>query len=337
MNRALLWLVPLVLTGCNSVDDPFLQTSSLTRDTPKGAPALASSVSPELALGTIPVVGNPAMAVRQTTRRNYAQQTIIYGNATDLPRENTLVVTVGPPGSEKGFSRAPSEGELRAEIATALPGVGMTISPVIADNAYGSFGYASGATGKGGSCIYAWQLVRNAGSRDGAGFTAIGHSGYAAKIRLRYCASSASVEQLVGLMNGLRLKPVSARTLDALRNAQDQGIAAVSPVPVMQPVTQQAAIAAQPETQRKRVRRLASPLVVEDIQESVAAEDGDIKNPVKIPLPGAAAAEAGKQTMIGAAVAQPLPAEDAADAVPAETQIAKPSLIPLPSAVATGK
>jgi hypothetical protein len=329
MMRRLFWLIPLVLSGCNSVDDPFLQTSALTRDTAKDAPALASSVSPEFALGSVPVIGSPATAVRQTARKNYAQQTIVYGNATDLPGENTLVVTVGAPGSDKGFTRAPSAGDIRAEIAVALPGVDMKISNVIGDNAYGTFGYASGTIGKGGSCIYAWQLARNVSARDGAGFAALGGSKYAAQVRLRYCAPSTSVEQLVGLMNGLRLKPVTAGTFDMLRGAAGQGFAATTSVPVLQPVVQQAAIATEPVIQRKRVRRTESPAVVEAVQEPVPDEASGIKNAVKIPLPGAAAVDADKQPVAAAAVAQDIPVEKAA-----QTQIAKPSLIPLPGAVA---
>ncbi|WEZ84347.1 cellulose biosynthesis protein BcsN [Rhizobium sp. 32-5/1] len=293
---------------------------------------MASSVSPEFALGSIPVIGSPATAVRQTARKNYAQQTIVYGNATDLPGENTLVVTVGAPGSEKGFARAPSAGDIRAEIATAFSGVDMKISNVIGDNAYGTYGYAAGTTGKNGSCIYAWQLARNISARDGAGFSALGSSKYAAQVRLRYCAPSTSVEQLVGLMNGLRLKPVTAGTFDMLRSAGGQGFAATTSVPVLQPVVQQAAIATEPAIQRKRVRRAESLAAVEAVQEEPVTEDqGGIKNAAKIPLPGAAADKDAKAAM---AVVQDIPAEKAAEAVSAQTQIAKPSLIPLPGAVA---
>jgi len=329
MIRRLFWLVPLVLSGCNSVDDPFLQTSALTRDMPRNAPALATSVSPEFALGTIPVIGSPATAVRQTARKNYAQQTIVYGNATDLPGENTLVVTVGAPGSEKGFTRGPSAGDIRAEIASALSGVDMKISNVIGDNAYGTFGYASGTIGNSGSCIYAWQLARNVSARDGAGFAALGSSKYATQVRLRYCAPSISVEQLVGLMNGLRLKPVTAGTLDMLRGAAGQGLAASTSVPVLQPVVQEAAITTEPVKQRKRVRPTESPAVVEAVQEPATDETSNIKNAVKIPLPGATAVEADNEPVAKAAVAQDVPTGESA-----ETQIAKPSLIPLPGAVA---
>ncbi|OJF97283.1 cellulose biosynthesis protein BcsN [Pararhizobium antarcticum] len=337
MIRRLFWLVPLVLSGCNTIDDPFLQTASLTRDGAGAGPALARSVSPDLALGTIPVISGSAASVRQTVRKNYALQTIVYGNTTDLPGENTLVVTVGAPGSEKGFTRAPSAGDLRGEIATALPGVAMKISTIIGDNAYGTFGYASGATGKNGSCIYAWQLARNVSARDGAGFSALGRSKYAAQVRLRYCATATSVEQLVGLMNALRLKPVTDQTLETLRYSAGQGVASV---PVLQPVVQQAAIETQPVPQRQRIRRIASPEVVEDDKETVAPDDGSIKNPVKVPLPSAAAVSAGsagKEPAAEVAVAQPAPVAETVEADPVEMPIAKPTLIPLPSAVAIKK
>ncbi len=326
MIRRLFWLFPLVLSGCTTVDDPFLQTSALTRNAPSTAPALATSISPEYALGSIPVIGNPATAVRQTARKNYAQQTIVYGNATDLPGENMLLVTVGAPGSDKGFARAPSAGELRAEIASSLPGVAMKISNVIGDNAYGTFGYAAGSIGKSGSCVYAWQLARNVS----AGVASIGASKYTAQVRMRYCAPSTSVEQLVGLMNGLRLKPVTAGTFAMLQGAAGQGLAATASVPVLQPVVQQTAIATEPTMKRKRLRRAVSPAVVETVQETDTDDKNSIKNPVKIPMPGAAAAEAEKEPLAEAAVVQDIAVEKVA-----EIQIAKPSLIPLPSAVAT--
>jgi hypothetical protein len=304
-----------LLSSCTTVDDPFLQTGALKAD----GPSLATSASVDYALAALS--GLPAASVRQSVRTGHIEQTILYANATDLAGENALTVTIGKGG--KGFKGAPSQAEVEAEMRTVLTGVRMRVSPVISDNAYGVFGFATGPLSKGGSCLYAWQLARSITPNGGDGLG----SGYAAQIRLRYCNPAMPQDRVAALMEGLRIKPVSAQTFETLRHAAGSGALAAAPVFVPQPVAEQVVepsvvevVEAAPV--RRKLRRVENPHVV---AEPVDAARKPVENAVKVPMPGEAAA---------------LAAKDAATAIVVEQKVssraaAKPSLIPMPAALAS--
>ncbi len=302
-----------MLASCTSmVDDPFLRTGAV-----EGTwPSLATTVSPEYAAAALP--GLRATTVRQTGAKAKIEQTIVYANATDLAGENMLKVTIDPSAKITRSNGAPSRSQVQAEMRNALSGVKMQISPVIADNAYGVFGYATGSIGESGACVYAWQFAKNIRSYEGGQTT----SG-AAQIRLRYCSPSIAADRIVALMQGLRLNPASSQNIQSLGYAAGPG--AVSPVPFtqqeVQPVTEVAVAAP--------VRRVRQPAVSENPPADMAAVEPAGKaekatvNAVKVPMPGEAAAIA------------------AADKVPAVGQqdvskgTMKPSFVPLPATVAS--
>ncbi|KQS91069.1 MULTISPECIES: cellulose biosynthesis protein BcsN [unclassified Rhizobium] len=299
----------LALSSCTTVDDPFLQTGALKAD----GPSLATSASADYALAALP--GLPAASVRQSVRTDHIEQTILYANATDLAGENALTVTIGKGG--EGFKGAPSQAEVEAEMRTVLSGVRMRVSPVISDNAYGVFGFATGPLGKGGSCLYAWQLARSITPNGGAGLG----SGYAAQIRLRYCNPAMPQDRVAALMEGLRIKPVSAQTFETLRHAGGSGAMAAAPVLVSQPVAEQVVEPSVAEVApvRRKLRRAVSPAMT---AEPVEAAQKTVENAVKVPMPGEAAALAAKDAV-------PVVAEQSASKA-----IIKPSTVPLPGAVA---
>lgn len=313
MNRLFLILTAMLpLAACTTVDDPFLQTSALKAD----GPSLATSISADYALAIVP--GIEAASVRQTVGENRVEQTILYANTTDLAGENALTVTIGK--GAKSFRGAPSQSEIAVEMRTALSGVRMRISPVIADNAYGVFGYATGAIGKGGSCLYAWQLAKTIAPNGTAGLAG---TGYAAQIRLRYCNPSMPQERIAVLMQGLRIKPVSSQTFETLRFAAGSGDVVAAPLYVSRPRVEQAIELSVAEAVEP-VRRTPKRIVIEEASSRpVAAEDKRIANAVKVPLPGEAAALAA--TDVSPAVA-----------MQAVSKVAmKPSFIPMPAAVAS--
>jgi hypothetical protein len=303
-----------ILASCSSVvDDPFLRTGAVEGNWP----SLATTVSPEYAVAALP--GLPATTVRQTGAKGKVEQTIVYANATDLAGENVLSVTIDPSAKITRSNGAPSRPQVGAEMRNVLSGVKMQISPVIADNAYGVFGYATGSIGKSGSCVYAWQFAKNIRSNDGGQTT----SG-AAQIRMRYCSPSIAADRIVALMQGLRLNPASSQNVQMLGYAAGPGAFAPAPFTQreVQPVAVEVAVAA-PVRQVRRPAVAKNPSVDTAAVETAGKAEKTIVNAVKVPMPGEAAAIA------------------AADTVPAVVQqetskaVMTPSFVPLPATVAS--
>jgi hypothetical protein len=122
------------------------------------------------------------------------------------------------------------------------------------ENLQGPFGYAIGRASGGGSCIFAWQIAEDISRSDQVGFSKLASKRYAAKLRLRYCHPSLSEAALVSLMSGLKVREVSATTLEMLRFAEGSGVSTrpatpsvvVAARPVAQPVKTFAKSAARP-------------------------------------------------------------------------------------------
>lgn len=306
------------LASCTSVvDDPFLRTGATQGDWP----SLASTVSPASAVAALP--GLAATTVRQTGDKGRIEQTIVYGNATDIAGENMVKVALGPAGSTKVTKGAPSRSQVEAEMRSVLSGVRMHISAVIGDNAYGPFGYASGPLGKNGSCVYAWQFARNLMAFDA-------RSGDAAQIRLRYCSPSMSADRIVALMQGLRINPAAARNAQAVGFAADPLLASVSLVssePFMEgaaPLAASKAVAETPSTPTSRR------IVAADEAPATKEADRTIANAVKVPMPGEAAALAAETSVVAER-------QGASASIAKPSSVVKPSLVPLPETLATSQ
>lgn len=296
----------LAVTGCATGDDPALLTGSIA----PVAPSLIADVSPDYAAAYLPRVAGRVEAVRQSSRPDHIFQTVLYPNPGYGDGENELKVSIAPPSSGPSYFQAPSERQVMSEMRSALPGVGMRISSAIGRNPHGPFGYATGELAGGGACIFAWQTAGEIGRADQAGFGRLRRTQYAAKVRLRYCHPDMNEAALVSLMSGLRIREVSATTIEMLRFAEGSGVAAqpgyasarVQARPVAEPVT----VAARPE--RKPV--------AQDIEVP-------LRNAPRVLKPGELAGYADAQTVspvvlveaasdaraIGAAPAIPLPGE----------------------------
>nr|WP_316652465.1 cellulose biosynthesis protein BcsN [uncultured Gellertiella sp.] len=227
----LLLVLSLPLAACTSVaPDPFL-TASVHPD----APPISSEVSPEFAVALLPATAGRIRTVRQTARKSYLQQQVVYENATEGFGENTLSVEVGKPSLDAAYLHAPSRRQILGEIREAFPGVAMQIRPVASDNLQGTFGYASGPFGAGGSCIYGWQMVDpNRDSNIVANMAGIDKK-FRMQIRLRYCHPGIPEERIGALMEGMRVKSVSPDTMALLEFASGTGQVAIAVPPSVEP------------------------------------------------------------------------------------------------------
>ncbi|MDO9418302.1 cellulose biosynthesis protein BcsN [Pararhizobium sp.] len=274
----------VLLTGCTTATDPFLETASISTD----AAPLSSSIAPEFAAAYIPGIGGGIEGVRQTLREDYVEQNIVYENKTAIQGENMLTVKLGKPGNDKDFRNAPQARQILREIGWYFPGVKMSIRIDIGDNLHGAFGYATGPLGKAGSCIYGWQLAKSVTPKTKQMFKDMGRSNYAAQIRLRFCHPDISEDTIVTLMKGLRIKDVTAQTFDVLRYAAGSGQIGTSAVsidsePAGAELQKTTAITEEPAQEEVAVERRRTQRVV---RETETEAEPIIRNAATVPLPG---------------------------------------------------
>lgn len=232
MPRSLAMMaLALSVTGCATGDDSPMFTGSVT----PVAPALISDVSPEYAVAYLPRVAGRVESVRQSSKPDHIFQTVLYPNSGYGDGENKLSVSIAPPSSGASYYQAPSRREIINEMRTELPGVAMQVSTAVGQNLQGQFGYAIGQRATGGSCIFAWQTATDVSRTDNVGVGRLMRNRYAAKVRLRYCHLTMSEQGLVSLMSGMRVREISASTVEMLRFAEGSGVA-VQPSYVAEPV-----------------------------------------------------------------------------------------------------
>lgn len=151
--------------------------------------------------------GGPAIV--GVVERNYANSTtqeVVLSNRSHVPGQNVMSVTLfGPVKLVTGTDNLHPNDPLATmnaarEIREALPGVPMQVSNLYAQNKYGAFGYATGRTGSGDTCLYAWQRIR-APDLDS---TLISDQGTIA-IRLRLCEPRATETALLGVMTDFNI------------------------------------------------------------------------------------------------------------------------------------
>jgi hypothetical protein len=149
----------------------------------------------------VPPPGGPTIVdIVERRYANAVQQDVILGASASVAGQNMLRVQLfGSTGSEAGQTTLsnlpPTEGTIRRELRTAVPGVAMQVSPLYAQNSYGPFGYAVGRSGR-DLCLYAWQRIR--GPERAAPFGTRG----TIQTRLRLCQAGASEHQLLAVMYG---------------------------------------------------------------------------------------------------------------------------------------
>ena len=150
-----------------------------------------------------PPPGGPAIVnVVERRRAKDVEQTISLYTSSSVPGQNFLKVQfLGITGSNPGLGSRPfetvSEGAIAREMAAAIPGVRLSRSAIFVQNSYGPFGYASGQSRAGDTCLYAWQQVKAgfAPSQEQRNFGMV-------QVRIRLCDAHATERQLLSTVYG---------------------------------------------------------------------------------------------------------------------------------------
>lgn len=165
-------------------------------------PNVSETVPAETALALPPPGGPSIVSVVERKRGNGTEQTISLYTSSSVSGQNFLGVQFfGASGANPGIGNASfrmvSEDGIIREAFAAVPGVQMTRSATYLQNSYGPFGYASGQSGSGDTCIYGWQQIRSSRSAQ----TQARNFGMI-QVRLRLCDARATERQLLGIMYG---------------------------------------------------------------------------------------------------------------------------------------
>lgn len=217
------------LAGCSSVADPTTLAAA-----PDGGSTLARALPPDRALAALPPeAGAVVSVVEQRKGEGEVKQTITLAADPGARGDDRIEVTA----REKSFLNAPRRIEAEAveeEMAEALPGVAMSISPRVVVAPTGPIGVATGRTTDGVGCLYAWSSAVNRSS-SGRSTEFLGLSVSSAtkselEVRVRLCRRGWSEERLVALAEGLRIgngrvvtdadvRPAAGYGADALASA----------------------------------------------------------------------------------------------------------------------
>ncbi|TNB49207.1 cellulose biosynthesis protein BcsN [Martelella lutilitoris] len=161
------------------------------------------NLMPEEAV-VMPPPGGPAIiSVLETQYSNAIDQRILLRTDARTPGQNYInAVFFGtrnysPMNGRTLDYRSVTDLRVDEEMREELPGVQMVQSPYYVQNNYGPFGYAFGYGRGDDLCIYGWQQIRP--GRDTR--AAFGQAG-TIQIRLRFCESGASEDDLLGIMYG---------------------------------------------------------------------------------------------------------------------------------------
>tara|TARA_R110002126_G_scaffold265852_2_gene408975 strand:+ start:2272 stop:3216 length:945 start_codon:yes stop_codon:yes gene_type:complete len=259
----------LPLAACSMASDRSLITNStsLTGSTKAIGPSLASEIDPNYAVAYFPSIAGPISSVRQKSGNNRVHQTVLYPNVGYGGGENQIIVDVAQSGGNKEYYRAPTRRKILSEMKRFFPTMAMTIDEVPGENFHGVYGYAHGTSKTDGNCIYAWQVVTKVTRNDLNDFQRFLQPKYSAKIRVRYCHPTKTKQQLLVVMNGLRVKEVIGSTMEMLRFAEGAGYVNQRQVSV-QPI-----VRAEPV----RVKKVSTPkrrIVKKKVQAAVTVPDG---------------------------------------------------------------
>ncbi|MET0749065.1 MAG: cellulose biosynthesis protein BcsN [Rhizobium sp.] len=166
-------------------------------------PSAVETVTSDKAFALPPPGGPSIVDVVQHAFSNAVQQDIYLFTSAATSGQNDLQVTFfGPVGldydnrKDLGYASI-RDSTIDRDMRRALPGVAMVRSGIFVQNNYGPFGYATGTSRQGDTCLYAWQQVR---SSDNARATFLNRG--TVQVRLRLCDSHATPEQLLRIMYG---------------------------------------------------------------------------------------------------------------------------------------
>jgi hypothetical protein len=164
-----------------------------------GFMTLMSQVPPAQAI-IVPPPGGPAViAVLQRKHQNGVTQEIALSTASATMGQNTFYVslvkepeTVSEIDDTLAIPRLTQE-IVQKEMDERLPGIDMRTSLFYVQNKYGPFGFATGRSATGDTCLYAWQQIE-------PNEPALFIPGGAISVRLRMCDAEATEEQLLRTM-----------------------------------------------------------------------------------------------------------------------------------------
>ncbi|WFU08179.1 cellulose biosynthesis protein BcsN [Rhizobium sp. CB3090] len=160
------------------------------------------TVPNEKALAFPPPGGPAIVSVVERKHKDDVEQTISLATSSSVPGQNFLKVQfLGGSGSNPGLGSTPyamiSESAISREMAATIPGVRLARSATFVQNSYGPFGYASGQSRAGDTCVYAWQQIQAGQSApvEQRNFSMV-------QVRLRLCDAQANERQLLSTVYG---------------------------------------------------------------------------------------------------------------------------------------
>ncbi|OCJ06878.1 hypothetical protein A6U86_07185 [Rhizobium sp. AC27/96] len=150
-----------------------------------------------------PPPGGPAIVnVVENRHGKDVDQTISLATSSSVPGQNFLKVQfLGITGSNPALGSRPfntiNDRTIAREMAAAVPGVRLARSAIFVQNSYGPFGYASGQSRAGDTCLYAWQQVQAgfAPPQEQRNFGTV-------QVRVRLCDAHATERQLLSTVYG---------------------------------------------------------------------------------------------------------------------------------------
>ncbi len=160
------------------------------------------TVANEKALAFPPPGGPAVINVIERRHKDDVEQMISLATSSSVAGQNFLKIQfLGLSGDNPGLGSTPykavSENAIARELAGATPGVRLARSAIFVQNTYGPFGYASGQSRSGDTCLYAWQQIRA-----GRSMQAQSQNFSMVQIRLRLCDARASESQLLSTVYG---------------------------------------------------------------------------------------------------------------------------------------
>ncbi|WP_457299862.1 cellulose biosynthesis protein BcsN [Phyllobacterium sp. P5_D12] len=179
-----------LLAGCAAGGAPQILVSTRTVDTNQAF--------------ALPPPGGPSIvSVIERPYNNAVQQEILLATSARTPGQNVLRVQFFGPvkanlsGGDKLRDSQLGVTDISRELRGTLPGIAMKRSPNYVQNRYGPFGFASGRSRSGDTCVYAWQRIRP-GESQTRWLTGRG----SIQVRLRLCDSNLTEQQLLAFMYG---------------------------------------------------------------------------------------------------------------------------------------
>ncbi len=145
-------------------------------------------------------IGKPA-SVRERDGAGGFEQAITLSSPGHRSGRDDLILVSSPKdgGLDAVLGGKPTEAGIRAELASAFPGLAMQVVTRPSANAYGAYGLAIGRKGA-TRCLYAWQWIPEAPVLAGGAPTPL-------SVRLRLCRDDMTLEAMAAAVTQLRLVP----------------------------------------------------------------------------------------------------------------------------------